>query len=125
MISTGISRRNGSTARADWSVVVPIIGWILNVVVLFLSRHFGNLSTMAGINESNKAGIAIFFVAAAVDAAFGIAGMIVAISAKRVIRSSGDDGGDMVATIGVVLSATLIGLGFFMLAVALFLNALS
>jgi hypothetical protein len=124
MTPQGVRRRRDSIPRANWSLVVPIIGWMLNVVVLLLSQHFGNFSTIAGINESNKAGVAAFFIAAAVDGVFGVAGILLAISAKRIIRSSGDDAGNVVATIGVIFSAILIGFGVVMFLAGVFVNAL-
>lgn len=122
---TGIGQGSDPSSRALWSVVLPIIGWVLNPVALVLSNHFGNVSTTAGLNESNNAGVIAFLVAAAIDGLFGASGILLAIGAKRTIRSSvGDQTGTGMATVGLILSTILIVVGVVMLLIGVFLNSL-
>lgn len=108
-----------------WSVLLPIIGWVLNPVVLVLSDHFGNVSTTAGLNASNNAGVIAFLVATAIDGLLGASGILLAVGAKRTIRSSvGDQTGTGMATAGLVLSILLIVVGVVMLLLGVFLNSL-
>jgi len=124
-IPTGVGQRSDPNSRALWSVVLPIIGWVLNPLVLVLSDHFGNVSTTAGLNESNNAGVAAFLVAAAIDGLLGASGILLAVGAKRTIRSSfGDQTGTRMATTGLVLSTILIVVGVLMLLLGVFLNSL-
>jgi hypothetical protein len=119
-------QRSGPGARALWSVVLPIVGWVLNPVVLVLSDYFGNVTTTAGLNQSNNAGVAAFLVAAAIDGLLGASGILLAVGAKRAIRSSsGDQTGSGMATAGLVLSTILVVVGVLMLLLGVFVNSLN
>jgi hypothetical protein len=124
-IPTGIGQESGPSSRALWSVVLPIIGWILNPVALVLSNHFGNVSTIAGLNDRNNAGVIAFLVAAAIDELLGVSGILLAVGTKRTTRSSvsGQTGTGM-ATVGLILSTILIVVGVVMLLIGVFLNSL-
>jgi ABC-type spermidine/putrescine transport system permease subunit II len=105
--------------------VLPIVGWVLAPIILATSTHFGNVSTTSGLQRSNNAGVIAFFIAAGVEGLLGIVGIILALSARRQIRSSGgNQTGEGLAVAGLVLSSIVIVAGVLALAVAVFLYSL-
>ena len=111
--------------RALLCVVLPIVGWVLAPIILATSTHFGNVSTTSGLQRSNNAGVIAFFIAAGVEGLLGIVGIILALSARRQIRSSGgNQTGEGLAVAGLVLSSIVIVAGVLALAVAVFLYSL-
>ena len=114
------------STRAVWSVVLPVLGWFAAPVILELSNHVGNVSTSAGINASNQAGVAAFFICALVAWVAGGCSLLLATSAKREIRfSNGALTGGPVATVGLVLSIILVCTGLVEILVGVFLHSLN
>ena len=115
---------SGSGSRGLWSLVLPIIGWVLNLAILALSNHIGDISTTAGLNERNNAGAIAFLVAAAISGLLGGIGILFAAGTIRAARSSlGVQPG--VAKAGLAMSTILVAVGILMLLVGVFLKSLN
>lgn len=126
MAQTDDWTRRELNIRALLCVVLPIVGWVLAPIILATSNHFGNVSTISGLQENNNAGVIAFFITAGVEGLLGIVGIILALSARRQIRSSGGiQTGEGLTVAGLVLSAIVILGGVLAFALAVFFHSLN
>jgi hypothetical protein len=117
---TSIGRRD-ATARAAWSVALPVSGWVLSIALLVLSGHVGNVTSTAGLNQGNRAGALAFLVAGAMDVILGTVGIILAVTAKRTQTAPNAQSWKGLATAGLVLNPILVAMGVMALLVGAFL----
>jgi len=107
--------------RALLSVVLPVAAWVLAPIIIAVSMHVGSTGTISGIQERNDAGVVAFFLVAGVDGVLGIVGIILALNARRKIRSAGGtQTGEGLAVAGLILNTIVILVGVLAVAVAVF-----
>lgn len=107
-----------------WSVVLPVTGFVLSITGLRLSDHFGNPSTVAGIQQNNDAGAAAFLLIGAVDVVLGAVSITLGVGVVRRARVAAVDRREL-AVVGITLGAIVVLGGFVALALGLFLRSLN
>ena len=114
-------RRRDATARAAWSVALPVSGWVLSIALLILSGHMGNVTSTAGLDQGNRAGALAFLVAGAMDLIVGTVGIILAVTSKRTQTAPNAQSRKGLATVGLVLNPILVAMGVMALLIGAFL----